>query len=80
MLALCQSTAPDLRSGWLNGIIMQNITVCALYKFVRVENFEQLKSPLLSVMLDNDVKGTLLLANEGINGTIAGTPSGIDAV
>ena len=61
-------------------IIMQNITVCALYKFVRLENFEQLKSPLLSVMLDNDVKGTLLLANEGINGTVAGAASGIDAV
>jgi UPF0176 protein len=62
------------------GIIMQNITVCALYKFVRLENFEQLKSPLLSVMLDNNVKGTLLLANEGINGTVAGTQAGIDAV
>jgi UPF0176 protein len=62
------------------GIIMQNITVCALYKFVRLENFEQLKTPLLSVMLDNEVKGTLLLANEGINGTIAGTQSSIDAV
>ncbi len=59
---------------------MQNITVCALYKFVRLENFEQLKQPLLSVMLANDVKGTLLLANEGINGTIAGPQSGIDAV
>ena len=43
------------------GIIMQKITVCALYKFVRLENFEQLKSPLLTVMLANDVKGTLLL-------------------
>ena len=59
---------------------MQNITVCALYKFVRLENFEQLKTPLLNVMLNHDVKGTLLLANEGINGTIAGPKSGIDAV
>lgn len=62
------------------GHIMQNITVCALYKFVRLENFEQLKEPLLQVMLDNNVKGTLLLANEGINGTIAGSASGIETV
>ncbi|MEW6992319.1 rhodanese-related sulfurtransferase [Colwelliaceae bacterium 6441] len=59
---------------------MQNITVCALYKFVRLENFEQLKTPLLTVMLDNEVKGTLLLANEGINGTVAGSQAGIDKV
>ncbi|GLX77027.1 UPF0176 protein [Thalassotalea insulae] len=59
---------------------MQQISVCALYKFVRLENFEQLKTPLLDVMLAHEVKGTLLLANEGINGTIAGPQSGIDAV
>ncbi|WP_206485477.1 rhodanese-related sulfurtransferase [Thalassotalea sp. G2M2-11] len=59
---------------------MQNISVCALYKFVRLENFEQLKTPLLNVMLAHDVKGTLLLAHEGINGTIAGPQAGIDAV
>lgn len=62
------------------GLIMQNISVCALYKFVRLENFELLKTPLLAVMLEHDVKGTLLLANEGINGTIAGSQTGIDAV
>ncbi|WP_085298653.1 oxygen-dependent tRNA uridine(34) hydroxylase TrhO [Cognaticolwellia mytili] len=59
---------------------MNNITVCALYKFVRLENFEDVKPPLLEVMEENDVKGTLLLALEGINGTIAGSKSGIDAV
>ncbi|WP_448563409.1 oxygen-dependent tRNA uridine(34) hydroxylase TrhO [Thalassotalea ganghwensis] len=59
---------------------MNSITVCALYKFVRLENFEALKEPLLNHMLANDVKGTLLLANEGINGTIAGTQPAIDSV
>jgi UPF0176 protein len=59
---------------------MNNITVCALYKFVRLENFEEVKLPLLKVMEENDVKGTLLLALEGINGTIAGSKAGIDAV
>ena len=57
-----------------------SIVVCALYKFVTLENFEEIRQPLLDVMLDNDVKGTLLLAQEGINGTIAGTRQGIDNV
>lgn len=56
------------------------IVVCALYKFVTLENFEQLRQPLQDVMLQQDVKGTLLLAQEGINGTIAGSREGIDAV
>ena len=62
------------------GHTMNNITVCALYKFVRLENFEKIKTPLLNVMEKNDVKGTLLLALEGINGTIAGSKTGIDNV
>ena len=59
---------------------MNNITVCALYKFVRLENFADIKPSLQKVMEDNAVKGTLLLALEGINGTIAGAQAGIDAV
>ncbi|MGB1197979.1 MAG: rhodanese-related sulfurtransferase [Thalassotalea sp.] len=59
---------------------MNTITVCALYKFVRLENFQDIKEPLLTHMLSNEVKGTLLLANEGINGTIAGTVIGIESV
>ena len=58
----------------------KNITVCALYKFVRLENFVELRAPLLKTMEENNVKGTLLLANEGINGTIAGPQSGIENV
>jgi len=59
---------------------MKKIAVCALYKFVRLENFELLRQPLLAVMENNEVRGTLLLANEGINGTISGSQQGIDAV
>ena len=54
--------------------------VTALYKFVRLENFEQLQKPLLKVMEDNEVRGTLLLALEGINGTIAGSDEGVTKV
>ncbi len=56
------------------------IIVCALYKFVTLKNFAELRQPLLDLMLKQEVKGTLLLADEGINGTIAGTREGIDAV
>jgi len=59
---------------------MSKIVVSAMYHFARVENYASLKKPLLDLMLEHDVKGTLLLAKEGINGTIAGSRSGIDAV
>ncbi|MCJ8337856.1 MAG: rhodanese-related sulfurtransferase [Pseudomonadales bacterium] len=59
---------------------MSNIVVCAMYKFVTLEHFERLREPLHQVMQDNAVRGTLLLAQEGINGTVAGSRAGVDAV
>ncbi|MBA4502548.1 oxygen-dependent tRNA uridine(34) hydroxylase TrhO [Marinobacterium marinum] len=59
---------------------MSSTVVCALYKFVTLENFEQLRQPLYDLMVEQGVRGTLLLAKEGINGTIAGSREGIDAV
>jgi UPF0176 protein len=59
---------------------MSQIVVCAMYKFVALENYRQLRQPLFSVMEDNGVMGTLLLASEGINGTVAGSRAGIDKV
>ena len=56
------------------------VVVCAMYRFVHLENFQQLQQPLLELMHQHAVKGTLLLAGEGINGTIAGSRSDIDAV
>jgi UPF0176 protein len=65
----------------VNGpVVIGPIVVAAMYRFVRLEDFEALRAPLHRVLLDNGVKGTLLLAREGINGTIAGTREGIDAV
>jgi len=57
-----------------------SIVVAALYKFVRLHGFEQLQQPLLDLMHDNDVRGTLLLADEGINGTISGPRAGVNTV
>lgn len=56
------------------------VVVCALYKFVRLDNYRELQQPLLDCLLGNGIKGTLLLAEEGINGTVAGSREGIDAL
>ena len=53
---------------------------CALYKFVALPNYGSIRHPLLKIMTDSQVFGTLLLASEGINGTIAGTRASIDTV
>jgi UPF0176 protein len=55
-----------------------NIVVAALYKFVTLKDFAGLRQPLLAAMKAHGVKGTLLLAEEGINGTISGSRSAID--
>ncbi|MGB0380461.1 MAG: rhodanese-related sulfurtransferase [Luminiphilus sp.] len=57
-----------------------SVVVAALYRFVALPDFEDLRQPLLDLMIDSEVKGTLLLASEGINGTIAGSRAGIDRV
>ena len=54
------------------------IIIAALYRFVRLDNFEELRQPLLRVMLDNQIRGTLLLAAEGINGTVAGKAAAVE--
>ncbi|MCE2596977.1 rhodanese-related sulfurtransferase [Motilimonas cestriensis] len=59
---------------------MSQYVVCALYKFVTLDDYQAIQTPLLDVMLQHDVRGTLLLAQEGINGTVAGSREGIDAL
>ena len=59
---------------------MSKFLTAALYKFVALPDFVELQAPLLSCCENNKVKGTLLLAEEGINGTISGSPEGIHTV
>jgi len=59
---------------------MTDIVVAALYKFVTLEDFHELREPLLDVCIASGARGTILLAHEGINGTIAGTREAIDQV
>ncbi len=56
------------------------IRVAALYRFANFEDPASLRQPLLSLCNANGVKGTILIAREGINGTIAGTSDAIDLV
>jgi UPF0176 protein len=57
-----------------------SVVVAALYRFARFPDFEAFRQPLFEAMLAAEVRGTLLLAAEGINGTIAGSRLGIDKV
>jgi len=59
---------------------MASALTAAFYKFVELNNFAELKTPLLAYCDARQVKGTVLLAEEGINGTIAGAPEGVYAV
>jgi UPF0176 protein len=56
------------------------ISVAALYHFTRFEAPEALRAPLAALCRAQGVKGTLLIAREGINGTIAGPDEAIAAI
>lgn len=56
------------------------VTVVALYKFVDLPDFREIQPRLLQVCQENQIKGSILLAEEGINGTIAGDLAGIQNV
>ena len=58
---------------------MTDIVVSAFYHFTRFDDPSALRGPLLSVLSAHDVLGTVLLAHEGVNGTLAGSRAGIDA-
>ena len=58
----------------------QPVCVAALYHFTRFDDPAVLRDPLADLCRAQGVKGTLLLAREGINGTIAATEAGIAAV
>lgn len=59
---------------------MSEIVVAALYKFAPLENFKEMQGPVKEKAESLGIRGTLLLAHEGINGTIAGTRQNIDAI
>jgi UPF0176 protein len=56
------------------------LTIAALYHFTRFPDPAALRAPLLALCQAQGVKGSLLLATEGINGTIAGSAGAIATV
>lgn len=59
---------------------MSQYLTAALYKFVTLDDYQALQQPILEACQKLHIKGTLLLAKEGINGTIAGAPDDIRAI
>jgi UPF0176 protein len=54
-----------------------SITVCAFYKFVEINDCDALRGDILARCKAAGIKGTILLAREGVNATISGEPSAI---
>jgi UPF0176 protein len=54
--------------------------VATFYKFVALPNFLEIQQPLLEYCQSQEIKGTILLAQEGINGTIAGNRQAINNI
>lgn len=59
---------------------VSEIVVAALYKFASLPDYKAMQAPLLALCNQHGIKGTLLLAQEGINGTVAGSRAGIDTL
>lgn len=53
--------------------------VAAFYQFAALPDFRELREPLRAICAGLELKGSVLLAQEGINGTVAGPPDCIDA-
>jgi len=59
---------------------VSQLVVAALYKFVSLPDYKEIQPVLEDRMAEFDIRGTVLLAREGINGTIAGSRSSIDSL
>jgi UPF0176 protein len=56
------------------------VTVAALYRFAPFENHLQMKAELAEFCCARGIRGTLILAHEGINGTVAGTSEAVEGL
>ena len=72
--AICIATTAKTHS------MPETIEIAAFYKFTPLPDFSALRTPLLTLCESQGVKGMLLLAHEGINGTLAGTPQAMASV
>jgi UPF0176 protein len=65
----------DTSATCLEPVAAMTVAISAFYKFVRIDDPSALRARLHSALAAHDMKGTLLIATEGINGTVSGTPS-----
>ena len=56
------------------------LKVAAFYQFAALPDFRELREPLRALCAGLGLKGSVLLAHEGINGTVAGSDEAIDAL
>ena len=56
---------------------MKKYIIASFYKFVPLHDYENMKVPLLTIMREHNILGTIILADEGINGGFAGTPDDV---
>ncbi|MER0237293.1 rhodanese-related sulfurtransferase [Fulvimarina sp. MAC8] len=56
------------------------LNVVAFYRFVHLGDLEALRATLLEFCRGEGLRGTILIASEGINGTVAGPANGIQAL
>lgn len=59
---------------------MSDFLVAAFYKFATLDDYEVMRDPLKAFCQEHNVRGCVLLAREGINGTICGPEEGVRAV
>lgn len=59
---------------------MNEIIIASFYKFIPLDNFAEMREPILAKMHELGVKGTILLAHEGVNGGFAGTREQMNAL
>ena len=53
-------------------------SIATFYRFISLPDPTTLREDLLTAFGESDLRGTMLIADEGVNGTIAGSPSTID--
>lgn len=62
-----------------DSFIMKNYVVASFYRFCELLDYEDIKPPLLAMMKNHNILGTIILAQEGINGGMAGKRADMDA-
>lgn len=51
---------------------MKPYVIVTFYKFIALNDYESMREPLLEKMRESNVKGTIIIASEGINGSFCG--------